>query len=497
VPDVTQATTGDGNGDGVLDTRQVNVASALLASQYVTLVADAKAGKIDTTDTSSAQVKSLVSQAAPDVLPRDALLPLGLTAFDVAINPSTPAESFSIYVAGDLEINGFWALNAKGTWVNLASRKYGGQVVSEGDKWRLDFTLRDGGEFDHDHTADGVLSGRGAIAFMPVAGQVFNDDNKGHDVRSTATGNDVLLGNQGRDHLWGGAGDNWFRGGWGRDSYHVTSQDLVAGGMDHLIDGNGSRVVFEGPLMNSLKLAGQPLAEITEKTKLGSVIDAQNSLAINGHVLHIDVNGDGVFNAEDDFQMQLFNKALPTLTFNPKTGQFVLGGQQAALPLPITGSADLDTLMGDRKANTLDGGANDDVIVGAAGKDKMIGGRGDDILVGGKARDRYLWSWHDLEARGVDQVIDGRGSRFLFDTLTLETLTLNGQTLAEITAKKVFLGQQIDGANGLAYRDGVLQVDVNGDGVFQAETDFQIQIIGTHEINGLAFNGVKGWVTVS
>jgi hypothetical protein len=68
-----------------------------------------------------------------------------------------------------LGINGYWKQDNNGTWVNLASSVYGGTVVSEGGKTRLDFQITDGGEFDMDHTVNGTIVNIGAAGFVPLS----------------------------------------------------------------------------------------------------------------------------------------------------------------------------------------------------------------------------------------------------------------------------------------------------------------------------------------
>lgn len=496
---------GDGNGDGIADALQPNVASTEwrisasfpTANKYLTLVSDAKDGKIIPSDTPASQITSLKQLDAPGGLPKQAKLALDTVELTATTQQTGGLESFSVYVDEDLPANGFWVLNSKGTWVNLSSIQYQGQLVSEGDKLRLDFTIRDGGLFDKDLTANGVIQVSGVIGQMPLAAKVVNDGNKAGEVYSSTSSNDILVGNQGRDHLWGGTGDNWFVGGRNKDVYHFNQADLVPGGMDSILDGNGNAMAFGKDLMSQLKIGGQSLSNLLKKTQVGSFIDQNNSLAIQANVLQIDVNGDGLFIANDDFQVQLFNKALPKLTFSPKTQEMILGGHGAPLPLPQNGGAEIDTLLGDNKRNTLKGFENDDVLVGQDGGDTLIGGSGDDVMVGGLGWDRYLWSSSDFEANGVDQVIDGRGSRLIFDNAFLDSVNLNGKSLASIVSRKVVIGEIINADNGIAYHEGAIQIDLNSDGIFQTETDFQIEIIGTNSIKAVSFNGVKDWLILS
>jgi hypothetical protein len=176
---------GDGNGDGVQDSGQAAVTSApflqtpLPQSQpsgappiYVTLVADSLQGKVDTADTNSAQITSLTQQDAAAGLPVSMNMPLGLFSFSANVGVTggaTPVtETFSLYVDPTLGVNGYWSQDASGTWVNLASAAYGGAMVMEGNLLRLDFKLTDGGAFDRDGHADGVIQDQGAIAFLPL-----------------------------------------------------------------------------------------------------------------------------------------------------------------------------------------------------------------------------------------------------------------------------------------------------------------------------------------
>ena len=74
---------------------------------------------------------------------------------------------------GDITVNGYWkevhSGASAGTWVNLADATYGGKIVTEQGKTRLDFTIKDGGIFDDDGKADGTISDPGGPGFMVQA----------------------------------------------------------------------------------------------------------------------------------------------------------------------------------------------------------------------------------------------------------------------------------------------------------------------------------------
>ncbi|MEN9315047.1 MAG: hypothetical protein RIS35_1440, partial [Pseudomonadota bacterium] len=170
------AVQGDGNGDGVADAGQQAVASVAFRETskisvnpdaprtFVTLVAGSEEGKSDDSGSTLIDVRQL---DAPVDLPDEMDAPLGLISFKALIAEPGASESFSLYVDPDLGISGYWKANPSGQWVNLASEPFGGAVTDEGGMLRMDFVIRDGGPFDADGLADGVISDPGAIAYLP------------------------------------------------------------------------------------------------------------------------------------------------------------------------------------------------------------------------------------------------------------------------------------------------------------------------------------------
>jgi hypothetical protein len=96
-------------------------------------------------------------------------LPLGVIRFDAAVDQVGKTESFSLYVNAGLGITGYWKLNTEGIWVNLASAPYGGKMDIEGGRLRLDFQITDGGAFDSDGTANGVIADPGALGAVSLS----------------------------------------------------------------------------------------------------------------------------------------------------------------------------------------------------------------------------------------------------------------------------------------------------------------------------------------
>ncbi|MFC7410597.1 cadherin domain-containing protein [Hydrogenophaga atypica] len=173
----SSAAPGDGNGDGIADTAQSDVSSAAFRATdaisqnpqapvtFVTLVSNSLAGK----PVGSTAITQMSQVDAPAGLPAVMEAPLGLLAFTAGVINVGDSGSFSLYVDPGLGVNGFWRQDANGTWVNLASKAYGGGMVEEGGRLRLDFVIEDGGAFDADGAANGFVSAPGAVGSMPLS----------------------------------------------------------------------------------------------------------------------------------------------------------------------------------------------------------------------------------------------------------------------------------------------------------------------------------------
>jgi uncharacterized repeat protein (TIGR02059 family) len=171
-------TPGDGNGDGIKDSEQPSVGSVGFVLSptgesnpgnapptFTTLVASSQNGKVGSGNDNS-RITSLTQKDAPADAPAGLQTPIGLVSFTVELAAGKTSESFSLYLDPALGVNGYWKQDASGTWVNLASEPYGGKVVTEGGRTRLDFQIVDGGQFDADGKADGIITDPGAPGHM-------------------------------------------------------------------------------------------------------------------------------------------------------------------------------------------------------------------------------------------------------------------------------------------------------------------------------------------
>ncbi|WP_265652685.1 SwmB domain-containing protein, partial [Verminephrobacter aporrectodeae] len=181
--DPAGAVNGDGNADGIADSTQsavgsISVATSSSSSTSITLVADSQDG--DVSADSAACITSLEQKAPPADLPRALETPIELTSFRATLETAGSSETFSLFVDPATQSNGYWVEDRTGTWVNLTSAPYGGKMATEGERLRLDFQITDGGQFDADGKADGVITAPGAAGHMPLS-IVGQAPDPGHD----------------------------------------------------------------------------------------------------------------------------------------------------------------------------------------------------------------------------------------------------------------------------------------------------------------------------
>ncbi len=156
--------TGDGNGDGALDSGQLNVTSAPFPgnpSRFVTVVADANKGITDT-DPGQAVITNFKFEAPPANLPSGATLANPIS-FSAVIGGTGQTETFSIFVDANTNPNGYWVQNKQGIWNNIATG-----IEQVGDKIRIDFAITDGGPFDADGMPNGSIAVTGGAGNMPL-----------------------------------------------------------------------------------------------------------------------------------------------------------------------------------------------------------------------------------------------------------------------------------------------------------------------------------------
>ncbi len=144
---------GDGNGDGMPDSTQLNVAS------LPTVAAGAPFATLEVAPGLS--LGAVSSIPAANGLPRHVKMPVG--QFDFTIGGVTPGGTVevSIYVDSAYKVNGYYKLDASNNWVNLAA-----PVTTVGNKTKVTFSLTDGGMFDADGVVNGSITDPGGLVVI-------------------------------------------------------------------------------------------------------------------------------------------------------------------------------------------------------------------------------------------------------------------------------------------------------------------------------------------
>lgn len=149
----------------------------------------------------------------------------------------------------------------------------------------------------------------------------------------------------------------------------------------------------------------------------------------------------------------------------------------------VEGGAGNDAIATKFGKDSLGGGEGNDSLNAGAGNDSISGGAGNDTLVGGAGKDTFIWT--DVAVGEVDQVQDAKGSKLDLSGLKLGdaavALKIGG---AAVTENKTAVGGTLDANNNIAFVDGNLVVDLNGDNT----ADFTIDIVGTNTIKGVVYN---------
>jgi hypothetical protein len=163
VPNSSGTGTGDGNGDGVADATQNNVTS------LDTGLTDAQGTHLYATiqNSGNGQQANVIHTPAPSnaALPAElqgSQFPLGVFSFDVTGVTPGGATTISLFVDGDLPVNGYLKQNAAGQWVSVPIT-----ITPVGNQQRIDFVIVDNGPLDR-NPASGSISDPGGPVFRAV-----------------------------------------------------------------------------------------------------------------------------------------------------------------------------------------------------------------------------------------------------------------------------------------------------------------------------------------
>jgi hypothetical protein len=101
----------------------------------------------------------LLQKPSPPLTANAPFLPLDIVSFSAEIFEEGRSQLFSLFVEDSFPIDGYWVKNQSGSWVNLAQSV---EHYSDGSLG-VHFAITDGGEFDADGQANGVIVAEGGF----------------------------------------------------------------------------------------------------------------------------------------------------------------------------------------------------------------------------------------------------------------------------------------------------------------------------------------------
>lgn len=169
---------GDGNGDGIADSEQADVASfvVLNTSSAVSNPGNATEMFLTLATGNDESLLGIEQLDEAESHPQALSMPLGMLQFSAQLANAGDSTTFTLVMSSDIAVNGYWKQDANDRWVNLASDEFGGSLRTENDRTVLTFTIEDGGQFDDDGAANGVIVDPGAPGLMAQAPDPFSDD---------------------------------------------------------------------------------------------------------------------------------------------------------------------------------------------------------------------------------------------------------------------------------------------------------------------------------
>ncbi|KYF81809.1 hypothetical protein BE17_34130 [Sorangium cellulosum] len=208
------------------------------------------------------------------------------------------------------------------------------------------------------------ISGRGGNDDLSGGdGDDTIDGGDGDDRISGGSGDDRLSGQSGNDVFDGGAGDDQFTGGDGNDTFFVGG---LEGGTDIVDDSSGSNRLVLGAAVTPEMVRVRNVNRDMIITVVGSGVSRQ--ITVRWHFDESGTKGVDVVQIGDP----------AAVTWNRADLRI----------LALTGSPEVDSLVGFATADTASGGAGNDSIYGLGGNDDLSGDDGDDTIDGGDGDDR-------------------------------------------------------------------------------------------------------------
>jgi Ca2+-binding RTX toxin-like protein len=262
----------------------------------------------------------------------------------------------------------------------------------------------------HDGTGN---DGNNRIVGNASANRLIAGD--GDDLAQGRAGDDTLLGDAGNDHLRGDDGNDRLFGG--------TDNDMLAGGLgdDHL-DGGADDDFLMGGQGNDQLFGG--------------------------------AGNDTMSSGKDDDTL-----------FGGDNNDVLVGKDGADY---LSGGNDNDMLDGGGGNDTLYGDHGNDILRGDTGEDILFGGLGRDFLTGGEGADSFVFATVDASVVGAnrDQILDFEQGVDVIDVtgLSPDVFEFRGTAAFDVAGANPEL-RLFETSTGST----ILQIDINGDGITDAE----------------------------
>ena len=269
-------------------------------------------------------------------------------------------------------------------------------ATGEANALRLGYTLEFGGEDDDYLLGDSdnqnsMTGGGGADILYGGALADYLSGGSGADVLHGQGGDDRLKGGAGDDRLEGGLGRDTLEGGEGNDTYVFSSDTLIKGGEDVIIDSDGQGVIEIDGYAVSADSLQRALGPATWETS-----DKSLRVSFSGGALiirHAATGGRIIVNGwkNGDLGITLPDLGQPGTPENPvnfSNGDDVAGFDgNPKDDAPVSGNdyffgmAGNDGIDGGYGDDWIDGGADDDLVLGGPGVNRLRGGSGNDFLI--------------------------------------------------------------------------------------------------------------------
>ncbi|KQY26700.1 peroxidase family protein [Rhizobium sp. Root482] len=306
-----------------------------------------------------------------------------------------------------------------------------------------------GGSDNGSPTAPRMLIGTAAADVL--VGAAANDTlmgGAGGDMLAGEDGDDILRGEDGDDLMTGGQGADTMNGGFGRDELH--------GGADgDMLFGNGGRDMIYGD-------GGDDVIEA------GANLDKAWGGAGNDTILATDNDGSDQYWGDEGSDTLDYSVVTGNLKVDLGNG-FMGRGQ-------ITGSAGPDVFYG---FENFIGGSGHDVITASSAVNIMDGGLGNDT-----------YRFQSAAAADGDTIYSfAPGDKIDFSAMDAKTTTAGTQPFTLNAGSALTAAGQVAVSHDVRDGEEVTLVRGNVDG--DAEAEFELTIMGRHNLTTNDFNGVS------